>query len=343
MAMRRSLAVLGAGGLAAALVTLTPATAGGQTAGCAPPYSPVAFTQQYPAQEVAPEVPGTDITTPPQPVVADTDGDGVADTIGEGDGDTATITRGSGVVELTAPGATRVLVSGVADIDGDSRDELAVIVVGGADEGTYLVAGTVADGTTTVAAAGVLLTAEVAGVGLQPDDSDRLLVSRSATPTSFPSLDTFDATDTLALGPGADATTTGPEVTREGSLLAFVDTGDAVLGLVIGAISIDGPLSLTLVDVGEPGVDIELTSDPEPAYGNRSGPFGPLEVLRGPAGTFVRLSQSSGSGAAQYIWSLDDPCTPYVGPVTTTTTAPSTPAATAPAAQPVATDARFTG
>jgi len=342
MTARRTTTLLASAAIVAGALALVPTTAGGQTAPCEQPYSPVAFVgtpPSTPTDEELPEVPGSNIAIYPAPFPPDTDDDGSVDTLDGGQGDRATITRGSGVVELTATGASSVSVGGVVDIDGGG-DELYVSVSGGADEGTYLVPGTVPDGPSAVGDAGILLADGPGSAQLELDGSDRLLVSRS-TDAGTPFLDTHDATDVLALGPGGDASTIGPEISREGLLLAFVEMAEPSLGMVIGTLSAtDDALDLLLVEVSEtPGEEIHLTSAPQDLYPNGSGAFGPLEVILGSEGMFVRLTQSSRSGTGEYLWSLDDPCTALVAD----TDPPLTTSSLAPASQPVAAEAQLTG
>ncbi len=329
-------------------IALAPTTAGGQTSPCAEPYSPVAFTELYPAQDVPPVVPGTDVTQAPDFYVElDTDGDGTYDSSGFGAGSTATIYRSSGDLVLTTTGGTNTGIAGVADIDGDGRTEAWVSVEGGADEGLYLVPGTTPDGTVALVDAGIRLGTDPGVAMLQPGAGDRLLTSRQVAPGTTIT-DTHDATDVLALGPGGDASTIGPEVSREGEVLALANLGDPVLSLILGTTTSEGTRDIRMVDaavdIDDPDGEVLLTTDPHPGFSHSEGLFGPLEVVVGSEGTFVRLTQTSRSGAAEYLWSIDDPCTAYAGPpTTTTTTTPTQPAPTAPAARPVTAEAAFTG
>lgn len=340
MTARRIIPALAATALGAATLVLIPTTAGGQSAGCSQPYSPVAFANAYPAQEALPEVPGTDVATEPAvDTTVDSDGDGVDDTIDATAGDSATITRGSGELVLTASGATSMSIASVQDIDGDGRDEIAVLVDEGLDAGTYLVPGTTPDGTVAVVDAGIVLDEVAALPVLQPDGTDRLIVWETAAFSgAAPATRIFDATDTLALGPGSDASGT-QEQEWAGELIAFADQGGGVLSLVIGAVPAEDILTLRLVQ-GD-GEELVFTSEPELAFSDDPGPFGELAVIVGSEGTFIRLLQTSRSGSGHYLWSVDDPCTAYTGPTAVAPT--TTPIPTAPAAQPVATDATFTG
>lgn len=342
MTARRTTTILASAAVLAGALVLHPTTAGGQAAPCEAPYSPVAFAEVYPAQDELPEVPGTDVTSEPQLTAPDTDGDGQPDTLAESP-EQVTVTRGDGVVTLTAVGGGTPDVTGVPDIDGDGRDELAVVVPEGPDIGTYLVPGTVATGSTPVPDAGIKIFDAQSDVHLVPDATDRLLVSERITfAPDIPSItNMLDATDVLALGPGADASSAPPEAQYEGRLWRYADLGGS-LALVMFQTVIDpgGDRTLTIVVAEGDGDVLELTSEPHPFFSNDPGPLGPLEVIVGSEGTFVRLSQSSRSGAADYLWSLDDPCTPYTGPAEATPPA-TTP--TAPPAAPVAAEAAFTG
>lgn len=359
MAPRRTASLLASAALASAslatgLLVLAPGPAGGQANPCDEPYSPVAFAQAYPAQEELPEVPGDDVTVPvPTDVTIDSDGDGTADAVADGTTQ-VTITRGDGVVTLTAAGASSVSAYGVGDIDGDGRTELAVSVFDGPDEGTYLVPGTVPTGSAPVASSAVLAN-EGAGAGLVlvPDGSDRLVVVQPAVGVPPQrGLMVTTATEVLDAGPGGDGS--APSGTYvEGTLEGFADLGDPGLAILVGdlrAFGPDGPLAEPYVVIrvarGTPlDLDLtDLTTQPEPYFPEYVEPVGGVTVIVGPEGTFVRLGQSSPSGSASYLWSLTDPCTPYTGPDgdggTTTSTVP---ADTAPPATPVRTTARFTG
>jgi hypothetical protein len=324
---RRTTTILGAAAVLAGAFALAPTTAGGQTAPCEEPYSPVAFAEVYPAQDALPAVPGTVVTSEPARLDApDTDGDG----------------QGDALVALTAVGGGTPDVTGVPDIDGDGRDELAVVITEGPDLGTYLVPGTVAPGSTAVPDAGIKIFNAQADVFLAPDDTDRLLVvERITVAPDIPSItNMLDAAPTLALGAGADVSSDAPEAQYDGRLWRYADLGGSLALVMIQTVIVDGDRTLTIVVAEGDGDVIELTSEPHPFFSNDPGPLGPLEVIVGSEGTFVRLSQSSRSGAADYLWSLDDPCTPYSGPAGATPT-PTTP--TAPPAAPVAAEAAFTG
>ena len=113
---------------------------------------------------------------------------------------------------------------------------------------------------------------------------------------------------------------------------------------------VDGTLDLRVIE-GD-GDETLLTSDPRRPASQDPGPFGPIQVIVGSDGTFVRLDQSSRSGAASYLWSLTDPCTAYAGDPTATTipttstapgAAPAAPAGPAAPATPVSAEAAFTG
>ncbi len=357
MTLRRSAPLLASATLVMGTVTLTPGPAGGQAAECTQPYSPVAFAVAYPNQEELPEVPGDDVTVPAgfdTPVPLDSDGDGATDVVTEGAGQVR-IGRGDGTVVLTVAGASLVQARGVGDIDGDGRGEILVAANGGADEGTYLVPGTVPATTQALTAVGTRLADGGRIVVLAPDRSDRLVVVEPIAPDPDDpdpsdlegSTRVLDAGDTLAAAPGDVSDGSSDEASYVGLLEAFAaDRGDDVLTLVVGRVEgllgPDADRRAELLLARPDGTTVRLTTAPRPLFPADPGPVGGVAVVTGPDGTFVRLGQASRSGAASYLWSLDDPCTPYAGSEgTTSTTVVTTPRATP--ATPVTAAARFTG
>lgn len=346
MAKRRVLSIFGACALAAGMVALAPTPVSGQAEPCEQPYSPVAFAATYPDQDVLPDVPGDVVSRPLDlyDTAFDSDGDGVDDTVTPGAG-SVVITRGDGVVTLTSDGA--VVAFGVGDLDGDGRDEFGASA-NGALGGTFLLPGTTPPGTTVLQDTGIRMPIGTFGLKAVGDGSDRLLGYVEPTNSVVSGrTDMFTASEVLALGPGGDASALTPPTTP-GRITTVADLGGPELALISGRIAEFGPAAIQLFiwDGDEaPGVEpTSLTTDPETYFPEYVEPFGPVEVIVGSEGTFVTLTQSSRGGGAAYLWSLDDPCTPYVVGETTTTTT-STPASTptAPAARPVATEARFTG
>ncbi|HMJ75001.1 MAG TPA: hypothetical protein VK507_03460 [Iamia sp.] len=335
MTTRRTTTLLASAAIVAGALALVPTTAGGQTPSCDQPYAPVAFAELYPAQETLPVVDAEVVSTfLVLDQSFDSDGDGVDDTRTQ-EPDGVRITRGDGDVVLTSPGGAFPV--GVDDMDGDGRDEIAVQTAGD----LYLVPGTVPTGTTPVADAGILLPFGAAEVRYLTDGSDRLLVRRPAT-NSLPEdiTDVLDGSDVLAIGPGGDAGSLTPAVTVPGEVRFVADLGGPLV-LVSGRSAADATADARIeLFVVDGTAIVELTTLPERYQPEYASPYGGVEVLDGPDGTFVTLVQSSRNGSASYMWSLDDPCTSLevADPTTTTTT---TPAAT-PAA-PVAAEAQFTG
>lgn len=335
---RRTFTLLAAAAVLTGALALSPTTAGGQTATCEQPYAPVAFAESYPAQDELPDVDGEVVSSfLVLDQSFDSDGDGVDDTRTQ-EPDGVRITRGDGDVVLTSPGGAFPV--GVDDMDGDGRDEIAVQTSGD----LYLVPGTVPTGTTPVADAGVLMPFGAVEVRYLTDGSDRLLVRRPAT-NSLPEdiTDVLDGSDVLAIGPGGDAGSLAPSVTVPGEVRFVADLGGPLVlisGRNVGGGTPEARVELFLVDGT---AVIELTTLPERYQPEYVSAYGNVEVRNGPGGTFVTLVQASRDGAASYLWSLDDPCTPLVDDDGTDppATAPTPP--TAPAARPVTAPATFTG
>ncbi len=343
---RRTITLLAAAALVAGALALTPTSAGGQTAGCDEPYSPVAFSGSSVSQPPAGEIPELDVTEVSSRIQVvptfDTDGDGVDDTVTPETGVGVRITRGDGDVVLTTNGAAHPYRLG--DLDGDGRDEIGVSV--GSDSATSLVPGTVPTGTTALTDAGTALPNGTVGITYLADGTDRLLAHVEPTVSVTETrTDVFDASAVLALGPGTGvgAGPLAPEQTIPAPVTTIGDLGGPRLVLLGGRgfADPDEPnrrIELVVVD----GRDVvELTTSPERYQGDYVEEFGPITLLDGPDGTFVLLSQSSRDGSARYLWSLDDPCTALVDDGTTTTTTSTTP--TADPARPVPADAAFTG
>jgi hypothetical protein len=343
MTARRTTTLLASAAIVAGALALAPTTAGGQTAGCDQPYAPVAFAELYPAQEALPPVDGNDVSLLLQRnPTFDSDGDGVIDLRDEEPGGGLRIVRGDGDVVLSEPG-DGVDAYGLGDLDGDGRDEFVVQVRDGTPGTSYVVPGTVPTGTMLLADAAIRMPNGTAGLTPVPDGSGRLLDQIEPTNSVTDArTDIFDDATVLALGPGGDAGTLVPDLSVAGRALTFGDIGEPMLVLVTGRLV--GPVDDTTIElVVVRGTDVVvLTSAPEPYFPEYVEPIGRTEVVDGADGTFVRVDQTSRSGAASYLWSLDDPCTPLVvaAPTTTTTTPTATPAT--PAA-PIAAEARFTG
>lgn len=323
-------------GLCAGIVSLSPTTAGGQAAACEQPYAPVAFAESYPAQEELPEVDAEPVPMAlvASPLTFDSDGDGTDDTVERGP-DGVTITRGDGEVVLTDDGPANA--TGLGDIDGDGRDELQVQTSGD----VFLVPGTVPTGTTPVADAGIRLPFGAAGAVHLADGSDRLLVLRPEG-NSLPDeiTDVLDGSDALDLGPGGDAGTLDPALTLLGQVRFTADLGDGPMVLVAGRSVADGTGNRVELSIVEGAEVIALTTLPERFQAEYVSEYGSVEILVGPDGTFVTLVQASRNGSASYMWSLDDPCTALDRG---DSTPPPAPPGTAPAAEPVAAEAAFTG
>lgn len=332
------------GALVAGGAVLAPPQAGGQDpGGCTQPYAPVAFAHAYPAQEQLPTIDAAEV--PQEDVVRsgivpfDSDGDGTDDVVSSLPGGGVRVTRGDGVVDLTAAGALNLGAngaSGLGDLDGDGRDEFQVLAYDapGPDEGTFLVPGTVATGTQALSDAGISFL-PAGGLLVDPGDgSGRLLWTTSATTNLDPSTAVFDTAAVMALAPGSTTSGLTPSPVLDGELATVADLGDPEAALVTVDLLSDGSgenrsATVTLVRAG---VVTRFTTEPELYLPNDPG-IGGVTVLDGPGGTFLRLMQTSRSGSGHYLWSLTDPCTALA--------AEELPAA--PPAAPVDAEARFTG
>lgn len=335
MAMRRALSVLGAGLVTAGAMSLGSAPVGGQAA-CSEPYSPLATAELYPAQESLPAVDADVVSvafdTSQNPV--DMDGDGADDTqLVDPFTNNVRVTRSDGVLDIDTGAADFVATDGLGDLDGDGRDELSVIVSGGAIPGVFVVPGATPPGQASIAATIRLRDDGVSELIGVDDGSGRLLVIGGGE------TEVLDGSEVMAVGAPGDATgVTGQSVT--GDAEGKADLGGSGPDLVVlveeqadrGLVTLLGDETLT------------FTTSPEtwrPPY--VAGGAG-AEVLAGPDGVFVTLASDDRSGATAWMWSWTRPCGPLLAPTETTVpaTAPVTPP-TAPPAAPVAADARFTG
>lgn len=339
---RRNTTLVGAAAVCVGALALLPTTAGGQTETCDQPYAPVAAGGRNVVDgEFGEEIPALDAALVSRSLVVtngfDSDGDGVDDTVADEPGGGLRITRGDGDLVLTTDGPARAYR--VGDVDGDGRDEIAVLH-GGFQGGTYLIPGTTAAGTTTPTAAGIRMPGETDPLTYLDDGSGRLIAHiGEITSAADDRTDVFDAATVLALGAGGDAAGLTPEQSVPGTLQIVADLGGELVLLVGRTLGSPARVEVTLVD----GTTLtRLTTAPERLEQNAVAPYGSLSVLDGPDGTFVRLDQSSRAGGASYLWSLDDPCTALVvDDDTTTSSTPTTP--TAPPAQPVPGEADLTG
>ena len=215
-----------AAAVAAATVAMTPGGAGGQTPpGCSPPYSPVATANVYPGGEQLPTVDAAPLPATPLELSVstpvDSDGDGTDDTVTVA-GDTVTIARGDGTVTLTYTGSTNTVAYGVADLNGDGRDEIALDGDGAA---LLLVPGTVAPGSHEATSVGALL-----GIYDEPNDAaiglpdGRVVVGSPTIEGLEGHTDVFDGPTALAEAPGSPV----PPISGQGTPVATVDLGDSV-------------------------------------------------------------------------------------------------------------------
>lgn len=344
MPRRRTLARLaGTTTLVAGCLGLAPQGVGGQAAPgpCSQPYGPVYFDEARPSSTDVITWPTLNATVVPQdpigpPEPIDSDGDGTGDTVTVGT-DSVTLARGDGDLTLTVPGATLTTAGPVGDIDGDGRDEFQVQAISSGE--TFLIPGTTAAGTVAAADAGITFGPRGMSLLLMDDGSGRLVATRptgTPIPSSTASTVVLVASVVLDLGPGGDASSMGSPVDIELPVVAALDLGDPVDALFLAEVNAPDNLAageaIHIVLVRGEEVTV-LTTRPAPLYVNGSSSVAVPEVLSGPDGLFLRLTQSSRSGTGAYLWSLTDPCTALQADVITA----------APPAAPVEADARFTG
>lgn len=340
MAMHGSVrTVLTAIGLAAAAMLVPAASpAGGQAAGCAPPYLPIfGFTtaasqadpprvQVYPETAVvAPSLDGQDLSydTSGEP---DMDGDGQADVVSNA-GASITITRGDGVLTLSQTGSSLTSVARFhrADLDADGHDEtyLEAVPTGPGEPRFFVVPGTTAVGAHVLADVAIEVPAGIVGLaGDQVDGPGEDLLAQVGGGGGLVSGDAV-----VAPGPG-------------GSLAAFVAASAPLdpYGQAVGLLLLDdGPPVIALVRPGDGASIITLWDEGETTEFRTAGATGfeadpQVTAIDTPDGLLLVAGAGSRSGGVTFVWDLDDPCA---------TNPPATP--TAPAAAPVSGTADYTG
>lgn len=285
----------------------------GAEAPCGEPVAPTATAQAYPEQESLPAVTGTDVLVGARGLSAtlvrapDSDGDGSPDEVvaRQTGKDPVALHRADGTLTFTTsrPGQQVGAVTSAGDLDGDGRDEVAVVVAGGTAGQlgavhSWISTGPLEPGTVDVATGGTVLDGSVVapGVigGLAPDE---LVVVDG-------SLEADDATTTIvrradlaaALGVGGEV----PVVVRQrGQLLGWIDGASGRL-LVTGAVSATGDAGI--VRIGDASTCRAFTTAPSRWLPGSPQPVTPPKVLVGPDGVSVVVEQSSRSGAASYLW-----------------------------------------
>lgn len=319
------------------------ATGQDPTLDCASPFPPAATATDG---QVLPPLDATPVSrTATVDPTFDSDGDGTDDEVALLPGVGVEITRGDGVVTLTAPGVSSGSVLNAGDLDGDGRDEITADAGGATppDAGTFLVPGTVAPGTSPVSEAGIRVGDSPSSVVPVDDGSDRLLVAQpsggsGATGGARATTGIYSARAVLALGPGADIASLEPSASAPGFPVAFADLGGDQDVVIVKDVA-DGTALLTLLRGPSDPIALTTTTSPSPVGPNDSAD---LLVLSGPAGDFVDLSVSNGVSTTAYRWDLGDLCAGAVPPVDDGPPIDDAPTP-APAAEPITTAATFTG
>jgi hypothetical protein len=344
------------------------APVGGQPANCAsqpylpqfgyqlPPSSPTSAIQFYPSEPkqlppfgtYAGRLAGKDLVDPGSGEV-DTDGDGVPDQI-DVSGAPLVITRGDGVVTITAGGANvRPVRTEPLDLDGDGHDEI-IVAVGAA---FYVVPGTTATGTHAIGDVGIAIpNGSYQAVGDQVDGPGDDLAVPAGDHVVLTSGNAI-----MAAGAGgsvpAYVPASGPLPSDQFTPLRL-DDGPPWLAFVTGGGADGGPTTVTLWHRGE----LATYRTPFDGY------FHGVDAIDTGAARYLVASSDTRSGFAAYAWNLDDHCAVLPALVSSTTSITSTtrgtgvrPAGTAPrqgatsagdtapaaGAAPVRATSRFTG
>lgn len=329
---RRVIGSFAAVGLAASLLTSTPANGWRATrdqAACPSPAAPLAHASIYPRGEELPVIVGTEISrhwdTPPNPEPTPT-------------------------VVLKRTGFQVSVVGTAGDLDRDGANEFVASVASSADATVpvenYLIPG------------GATGTHDPADIGIRVAPGYPLVIdSRDGDSTpelAMTDLYEHDGGGTViysgaalaSLTAPADGRTTGVLLDEAGALVGAYREGPGADRFVLASTVLDaeGHIDHTLVRAGDERGFIDLTTAPYGwlrIYGGGTA-LSPTVVVNS-TGIFLQVIQGDRAGVVGYVWRLDDPCgalPPQPIETTTSTTAPST---APPPATPVSGTASFTG
>jgi hypothetical protein len=291
-------------GIAATIVvalSLPAATGTASAEACAQPYSPLAWAQEYPAQEQLPPVTGVDVSSQLEVPPLDSDGDSVPDTVALSG---SSLDRGDGTVTFESSGNFVTRPANAGDLDGNGRDEILLYVDTPGDVSAWVVPGTVSPGTHDVATVGIRVNLALAApvADRTGDGIDDLMqwtetfVSPLTTVTSGAAI--------MAVGAPGDARSVAPVLSMPGWFVAFVQLAP-------------GPPSIITATYVPNGIELRIghdssapvfTTSPAPAVSGGQFTVDIRSVLDSGDGTFMIGSTSSRSGIESYLWRLDEPC-----------------------------------
>jgi hypothetical protein len=200
----------------------------------------------------------------------------------------------------------------LADLDGDRRDELLVLVSlieEPPDEApaAFLIPGSTPPGTHDPAEVGVRLAGPVGAIDDRDGDGTAELLEHSEARTRILS----GAAVGAVTAPG-DARGVEPLWSVPGEALGVADLGGQLPVLVTGEAPKAGHPGGVIHLADEAG-DRRFTTAPQPWVVNYTSTFAEPHISRTGDGLLLALHQSERGAARAYLWRIDDPCGPAPG------------------------------
>lgn len=278
---------------------------------CTDARAPTGFARIYPDGEQLPVVPGTNIYRSGQRSAADalampdTDGDGTPDELLIGPGATAALRRHDGTIKFTSSdtrwNVTSVLP--VGDLDGDGRDEVAVMERAAASTAgpalaTWITAEALRPGDVDVATAAGLVVDAITLIGVPGVGTERVVLTGDLGLASAGSTRVVDRSELGAAVRGPSSAVGGWQL--PGTFIGTVDTGTDRMVLATATAAEDG----AVLRLGDAHTCQALTTRPRPWLVGYTRPVDDPEVIVGGAATTVTLMQNQRDGSWGYRWQL---------------------------------------